>query len=162
MRCRPRLGVLVIATTLISGCVIVQPDGSIGLTNASALANLPAETNFCVDEINRYRATVNLPGLTRSIDLESYAAESARVDGLAHQPHQHFSETNGGGIALAENELLTWPNGDIHGVIQRGLGVMWTTGPSGTHYKIMAGAYTQVGCGIFVNDHDVTVAQDFR
>jgi hypothetical protein len=39
---------------------------------------------------------------------------------------------------------------------------MWTAGPSGTHYKIMVGPYTQAGCGIFVNDQDVTIAQDFR
>ena len=142
--------------------MIIQPNGSIGPTDAASLANLSVETIFCVDEINRYRATVDMPALTRSTELESYAAESARIDGLARQPHQHFSQTNGGGIARAENELLSWPNGDIHEIIQRGLGVMWTAGPSGTHYKIMVGSYTQAGCGIFVNDHDVTIAQDFR
>ena len=74
----------------MSGCMIIQPNGSIGPTDAASLANLSVETIFCVDEINRYRATVDMPALTRSTELESYAAESARVDGLAGNPTSIF------------------------------------------------------------------------
>ena len=39
---------------------------------------------------------------------------------------------------------------------------MWQGGPRGEHYDIMVGPYSQIGCGIFVNGREVTVAQDFR
>jgi uncharacterized protein YkwD len=123
--------------------------------------NLESELTFCVTETNRYRATLGLAALTRSSALEAYAAVGAREDGLAHAPHQHFRSTNGGGIASAENELQ-WRSDSVHGVIQQGLALLWAEGPGGGHYENMRGRFTQLGCGVFVNGHEITVVQDFR
>jgi len=70
--------------------------------------------------------------------------------------------TGGGGMAIAENEILWWKGFGVQSVIQQGLQQMWQAGPKGEHYDIMVGSFSQIGCGIFVNGSEVTVAQDFR
>jgi hypothetical protein len=100
--------------------------------------------------------------LARSADLEAFAAQAAQSDGLAHQAHRFFATTNGGGMSRAENEILWWEGLGVRTVIQEGLQQMWNIGPAGEHYDIMTGAFSQIGCGIFVNGSEVTVAQDFR
>ncbi len=39
---------------------------------------------------------------------------------------------------------------------------MWTAGPSNEHYDVLAGPYSEVGCGLFVDGDEVSSAQDFR
>ena len=117
---------------------------------------------FCVDEVNRYRALAGLSALARSGTLESFATESAQIDGKVNRAHQHFTDTNGGGIAFAETELLAWRDGSVHRVIEQGLALMWNEGPNGEHTQILAGPYSQVGCGMSISSSGVTVAQDFR
>ena len=131
-------------------------------TSGAASFNLDSELAYCVAETNRYRATVSVPALARSSALEAYAAVGASVDGSAHAAHQHFRSTNGGGVALAENEIPWWSSSSVHQVIQNGLAMMWNEGPGGGHYENMRGPYTQLGCGIFVNGSEITVVQDFR
>ena len=147
----------VAATLLATYCAPTGPGNP-----ASAVAKSSTEMAFCVDEINRYRALVGQPALTRSSPLEDYAADSARVDAAARVAHRHFTEQNGGGVARAENELLAWPNFDVHAVLEQGLASMWNEGPTGEHYQIMIGPYTEVGCGLAVTGADITIAQDFR
>ena len=125
--------------------------------------DLQTELAFCRDEINRYRASVGRTALARSQPLETFAADSARVDGLAHVAHQHFGATSGGGgVSAAETEILWWNGFSVHTVIHDGLAQMWTAGASGEHYAILTGAFAQVGCGISVNAGEVTVTEDFR
>lgn len=147
---RTRLWLLALGA--LSGCTPVGP----------TIDDEPAELAFCADEVNRYRAHVSLPPLEQSSALETYAAESARVDGSTGQPHAHFLQTNGGGVALAETELLGWSNLDVRAVIGRGLKLMWEEGPTGEHYPILVGPYSQIGCGVFVGNKRVTVTQSFR
>ena len=40
--------------------------------------------------------------------------------------------------------------------------MMWAEGRGGGHYDNLAGRYTQVGCGVFVDGDLVTVVQAFR
>jgi len=124
--------------------------------------NLSASLSYCADEVNRYRASVGKPPLLRSAELEGVAAQAARNDGLSHQAHHWFATTHGGGLSVAENEILWWQGFGVRSVIEQGLQQMWESGPRGEHYDIMVGAFTQIGCGIFVNGSEVTVAQDFR
>jgi hypothetical protein len=56
----------------------------------------------------------------------------------------------------------TVPASRARTVIQRGLAQMWQVGPGGEHYDIMAGTFSEIGCGIAVNGAEVTVTQDFR
>jgi hypothetical protein len=129
---------------------------------AAITLSVSANLSYCADEVNRYRASVGRPPLARSADLEAFAAQAAREDGLAHQAHQFFATTNGEGMSAAENEILWWEGFGVRSVIQQGLEQMWQGGPTGEHYDIMTGAFSQIGCGIFVNGSEVTVAQDFR
>ena len=124
-----------------------------------------ADLTFCVQETNRHRATVGLSALSQSAALEAYAATGARVDGSAHAGHSHFNSTEGGGVAMAENAIPWWPLTDyqtVQEVMRQGFAEMWAEGPSGIHYKIITGPYTQLGCGVFINNGEVTVVQDFR
>jgi hypothetical protein len=65
----------------------------------------------------------------------------------------------------AENTIPWWNlsrHGSVRSVIRSGLEQMWAQGPGGTHFENLRGQYTEVGCGIFVSDGEVTVSQDFR
>ena len=125
-------------------------------------ATLASSLQLCTDEINRYRASIGRSALTRSDSLEQFAATAAQHDASAGVPHALFSKTNGGGVAMAETELLLWPDRAVQDVIKKGLAQMWSAGPSGEHYEILSGPYTQVGCGVYVSGGEVSVAQDYR
>jgi cysteine-rich secretory family protein len=124
-----------------------------------------SEMAACLAQANQYRASVGLAPLARSTDLEAYATNAAQNDGAAHAPHQYFTNTNGGGIALAENEIPWWSLvqlGSVAAVVQRGLGGMWGEGPGGGHYRNIVGPYTTSGCGVAVSGDEVTVVQAFH
>jgi len=120
----------------------------------------------CADELNRYRAQVGLTALTRSSVLEDYAAQGAAYDAQHGQAHAHFTATQGGGVAFAENEIPGWPlgaDGEVNTIIDEGTAMMWGEGPGGPHYEIIVGPYSEVGCGVYLTEADnVWVVQDFR
>jgi uncharacterized protein YkwD len=123
------------------------------------------ELQLCVDETNRYRAKLRLRPLKRSAELERCAAEGARSDHATRSPHGHFVDTQGCGIAFAENEIPRWPldyAGSVPDTIRKGIADMWGEGPGGGHYENIRGAYTELGCGIYVDGNSVTVVQDYR
>lgn len=128
----------------------------------AATAAFSVEIAHCAGEINRYRALEGKPALRRSASLEAFAAVAARIDGSAHVAHRHFKATNGDGTSMAETEILWWRGFAVRSVIEKGLSQMWQAGPTGEHYTILVGPYSEVGCGVFVNGAEVTVAQDFR
>jgi uncharacterized protein YkwD len=164
--------VLVTAAILGPACAATgSPLGPSAGTNASAESNAAssvmssstaADLALCADETNRYRTSLGLRPLVRSAALEDFASRAASVDGVAHVAHNHFAETNGAGVSSAETEILWWRGFSVQAVIQRGLAQMWQVGPGGEHYDIMAGAYSEIGCGVAVNGSEVTVTQDFR
>lgn len=149
---------LIAGTALLATNCTMSPAAPSSGGTAAVGANL----QFCTDEINRYRATIGRAPLTRSVSLEQFAGEAAQHDHTVGIPHQLFANTNGGGVSRAETELLLWKNVAVRDVIRQGLANMWAAGPSGEHYAILAGPYTEVGCGIFVDGTEVSVAQDFR
>jgi len=149
------IGVLAVVVTACERSSPATPSS----TNS---VNLPSDLSFCADEVNRYRASVGRPPLARSADLEIFATEAAENDGRSHQAHHLFSLTNGGGTSAAETEILWWRGLAVRAVIQQGLRQMWQNGPTGEHYDIIVGGFSQIGCGLFVNGAEVTVAQDYR
>lgn len=158
---RPRVARLLAvcaATALTAGCA-ASPSAP---SSTAGSASLTASLQFCADEINRYRASIGRAPLERTDSLEQFASEAARHDHEAGVPHLLFRNTNGGGVALAETQLLLWKNYQVREVIKEGLARMWAAGPGGEHYAILAGPYTQVGCGVFVDGTQVSVSQDFR
>lgn len=141
------------------GPSLTPPSLSTGTTEAPGF---DAELAFCATEINRYRASIGQPPLARSSDLETFATAAATADAAVRIAHQHFRHTNGGGVSRAETEILWWKGHATRDVVEKGLAQMWRVGPGGDHYDIIAGAYSQVGCGIFISNNEVTVAQEFR
>jgi hypothetical protein len=124
---------------------------------------------FCVDETNRYRAMNGKPDVAYSVQLETYANTGAMVDHNG-SPHQHFSSTQGGGIAFAENECPRWSlqqqgGGDMIMLVGACIAAFYAEGP-GTgnahgHYNNMMGDYGTLGCGIYQAGTSVTIIQDF-
>jgi hypothetical protein len=47
-------------------------------------------------------------------------------------------------------------------VVQQGLAAVWAEGPGGGHFEHIRGNFSQVGCGIFVRNDEVTVVRAFR
>jgi hypothetical protein len=121
-----------------------------------------AELQYCADEVNRLRSTVARAALRRSADLESFAKIAAQHDSAVRIAHYHFNATDGGGVSTAETEILWWRGFSVRRVIELGLAQMWAVGPGGEHYDVLVGGYAEIGCGIAVDDSEVTVTQEFR
>ena len=103
------------------------------------------------------------PGGSHALDRSRRVGRySAQIDGNAATPHQHFEQTNGGGIALAETELLDWTSSSFDAALQQGLQQMWDEGPTGEHYQILVGPYSRIGCGFSSGGNGVTIAQDYN
>lgn len=118
----------------------------------------------CVDQTNAYRTMNGKAAVVFSADLEAYADEGAMVD-FGTSPHHHFSSTNGGGIAFAENECPqqgNWTVGtDMVETVKDCMAAFYSEGPGGGHYENMMGAYGTIGCGIYQEGNKVTILQDF-
>lgn len=146
-----------------------NPGGGIDAPSGSG-GNLIAK-QFCVSETNRYRAMNSKPALAESAPLEAYADTGAMVD-FNSSPHNHFSSTNGGGIAFAENECpqqggWTYSQGqDLTQVVGRCIAAFYAEGP-GTdyathgHYINMMGNYGSLGCGVSSSGGKITIVQDY-
>ena len=163
MRC---IGVLALVCACGGGDGGAPADGSGGGSGSAQTAK-----QFCVSETNRYRAMASKPALAESAQLEAYADTGAMVD-FSSSPHNHFSSTQGGGIAFAENECPVqggWmlpPGGDLKALVGQCIAAFYAEGP-GTdyathgHYINMMGNYVSLGCGIYMQGTGVTIVQDY-
>lgn len=120
---------------------------------------------FCVEETNRYRAMDGRPPLAHSQAIEDYAMVGAQQDTEQGQAHYHFSSTNGGGIAFAENEcpsFLGWTvMGTVRNTIAECIAAFYSEGPGGGHYDNMMGNYGSCGCGVYLTGTGgITIVQD--
>ena len=157
---------MMLALLPLGACFDVSlPTAPTSSTDA-ATGGYEAELALCVSLTNSYRATVSRGALTRAVRLDNYAAEAARHDATAREAHQYVKATNfGNGLVRAENELLWWPlstYGTVRKVVESGLAQMWAEGTGGDHRRNMMGDYAEIGCGIFVRNGEVTLAQAFR
>jgi hypothetical protein len=137
--------------------VIACGGGNDGEVDSSAHA-------FCVTETNRYRTMNGRAPVERSVQLEEFANVGAMVD-HGGTPHDHFRDTQGGGIAFAENECPHWnlgmAGGDIQMLVAQCIEAFYSEGPGGGHYENMLGNYGTLGCGLFQDGQSVTIVQDF-
>ena len=146
-------------------CGAMNPNAPDSNASVSVNSDFTADKAFCVDEVNRLRASVGKPPLTRSDSIETFSSEAARVDGDAHETHKFFRQTNGGGVARAENEIPWWAlsrYGSVRTIIRDGLANEWSEGPGGSHWENITGNYSEVACGVSIKDGEVTVTQDFH
>ncbi len=143
-----------------------SPSSPSATASSSDGTHYTAELSFCVEEVNRLRTTIGNPPLVRSDVLEKYAATAVQADAVAGKPHTYALSTNFDNLTvLAENEALFWPLSSlksVRAVVEKSLAEMWSEGPGGEHYDIMADNYHQVGCGVFVQGNDVAVLEAFR
>lgn len=153
---------LLLALVLDAGC---GDDGGGGGGPDAALA--ASAHQVCVQETNKYRGMKSKPAVVQNAALEAYADTGAMVD-FSSSPHNHFSSTNGGGIAFAENECpqqgnwnLSFGNGDLSMTVVACVNAFYMEGPGGGHYENMMGAYGTLGCGIYVQGQKLTIVQDF-
>ena len=120
---------------------------------------------FCVSEANKYRAMDGRDPVERSSDLEAFADEGAEVD-FGTAPHMHFG-TDGGGVALAENECPQQGGWTVAAgesaktVVAQCVRAFYEEGAGGGHYENLMGDYAFVGCGIYQEGDAITIVQDF-
>jgi hypothetical protein len=146
----------------VSACANQNPTQPVTSTATGATA---ADLAFCVQDINAFRASVGRPALAQSAALEVFAHVSAQEDATAGISHTHFDATNGAGVALGENELLTTALsffGTVQAAMHGADAIFIAEGPTGGHYQHLVGSYTQVGCGVSIGNGMITVVQDFR
>lgn len=117
----------------------------------------------CVDEINMYRATLDLAPLARWRDAEPCADEQSKQDSESGIPHGAFGLC----AESAQNECPAWPS--TTEIIDGCLLAMWNEGPGEDfdlhgHYINMSNPdYTEVVCGIYETPAgDLWSVQDFR
>jgi len=158
---------------LLLACLVGCDSGSAATGDAPGGGSGPnaAAKQFCVSETNRYRAMNSKPALTESAALDTYADTGAMHD-FSTSPHDHFSTTSGGGIAMAENECPQQGNwqytegGDLNMVVGNCIAAFYAEGP-GTdysthgHYINMMGPYAALGCGIYYSGGKITIVQDY-
>lgn len=141
---------------------------SMGRSDAGAepVDELEALRQLCVDEINRYRATVNAPPLARATEREACSDRGAQVDGDSGRAHG--SATAGVCPAGAQNTCPGWPVGgrsgrpDVAAALKGCLKMMWDEGPPPSasctgacfqqhgHYLNMSARGTKrVACGFY-------------
>lgn len=118
----------------------------------------------CVDEINRYRATLGLPALARWRDAEACASDQARQDSETGEAHGAFGQCG----EWAQNECPGWPMPWEESIVDC-LALMWAEGPGEDfnlhgHYINMSNPeYTEVACGFYLTPFgDYWSVQDFR
>lgn len=136
--------------------------GTSSPTNPSQVAR--ADLDFCLSETNQYRSQVGAAPLVRDADVEAFALEAAKSDAASGVPHDYYSRHFPG--YSAENEAIRWAKqnhgGTVRGIIRDAIAMAWDEGPGGGHYRNLTGAYTRLGCGVYVDGDIVSFAEDFR
>ncbi len=119
---------------------------------------------LCVDTINKYRATLNLPALQRWSANESCAASQGLADSKSGVPHSAFGKCG----EWAQNECPGWP-GPGETMITGCLQMMWNEGPGqdfskhGHYINMSSSQYTMVACGFATAaDGSIWGVQDFK
>jgi hypothetical protein len=137
--------------------------GDTPIDGGSTSAN-DAAAQACVDDINAFRATINLPPYARWTEEESCAGQEAAMDAASGTPHSAFSTCT----ESAQDECPGWP-GPPASMIEACLKMMWAEGPGtdfsthGHYINMSSTQYTKVACGFTtLADGSVWAAQDFQ
>ena len=159
----------VIALVMLVACG--GDNGTAGVDGGGGSTGASGPLVECVAQTNMYRQMNGKPALTESSQLETYANAGAMFD-FTNGAHAHFSATQGGGIAFAENECpvqgnwMLQPGGDMSALVDMCIEAFYSEGPGSDysthgHYINMMGAYGSLGCGIYQMGTGVTIVQDY-
>jgi hypothetical protein len=123
-----------------------------------------AAAEACVDKINTFRATLDLPAYVRWSTEESCAGQEAAMDAASDTAHGAFGTC----MESAQDECPAWP-GPAESMIDGCLTRMWDEGPGADfathgHYINMSSTmYTKVACGFAtLADGSVWATQNFQ
>jgi hypothetical protein len=119
---------------------------------------------LCVDTINQYRATLNLPPYERWTGAELCADGEAESDSVTMTAHGAFPQCG----EHAQNECPGWPppaDTMIVGCLKK----MWEEGPGdfnnghGHYINMSSKDYSLVACGFYTTPSgDIRSVQDFK
>ena len=164
-----------LAATLATGCFGTSSPGSSGATGGAggtsgsggidpAKDPLYAQRKQCLDKINAYRDTLNLPHYTLWTGESACADNQAKSDSQSGKAHGAFGDCG----ESAQNECPGWNIDKISSASGSCLDMMWAEGP-GTdfskhgHYLNMSSTqYTKVACGFSAASGTVWAVQDFK
>ena len=110
----------------------------------------------CVDQINSYRATLDLAPYARWTSAEGCTDGQAKADSESGTPHSAFGRCG----ESAQDECPGWPS--IESTTSSCLQMMWAEGPGGGHYENMRGGYSRVACGFHESQGGVWATQNFQ
>lgn len=122
-----------------------------------------AARTTCLDEINKYRATLSLPPYVGWTSAETCVDGEAKKDSETGTAHSAFGSCG----ESAQNECPGWP-GPPQTLIVDCLKMMWAEGPGdfaahGHYINMSSTSYTSVSCGFYQTPSgDWWAAQDFR
>jgi hypothetical protein len=153
------LGLVVGAALASAGCANNDPTtttsssssggSSSGSTSSSGAASSSGgggtAAEICVNTINDFRATQNLPPLARWTDVEACSDTEAESDGTTNTPHGAFPKCG----ESSQNECPGWA-GPADQMIPKCLDAMWAQGPGEGHHDNMASTkWKSVACGFY-------------
>ena len=129
-----------------------------GAPDTAPVDPMTAARTACVQKINDYRATLQLPPLTQYFAKEVCTDGEAKSDGMSGTAHGAFGTCG----ETAQNECPGWP-GPPATLIVDCLAQMWAEGPGGGHYENMrTTSRTKVSCGFYqTTKGDWWAAQNF-
>jgi hypothetical protein len=135
-----------------SGQADTSGDGTSGDDATTSDSGQPdpndSAAQYCVDVINMYRATLNLPPYDRWVEAEACSDEEAAMDAASGQPHGAFGMCG----ESAQNECPGW-GGSLQSVLDGCLAAMWAEGPGedfqqhGHYINMSSTQYSKVACG---------------
>lgn len=124
---------------------------------------LAVDRTLCVDEINKYRATLSLPPYAGWTSASTCADGQSKSDSESGTAHGAFGKCG----EFAQNECPGWP-GPPDTMIKGCLKMMWDEGPGdfaahGHYVNMSSTKYTQVACGFHQTaDGKWWSVQDFK
>ncbi len=154
------------STTTAGDTTTTTGDGDGDTTSTTGDPGNPydAAAQHCVDVINMYRATLDLPPYQRWIEAEVCSGEEAESDSISQTPHGAFGMCG----EWAQNECPGWP-GPPEQLLDGCLAQMWAEGPGepfsehGHFINMSSMQYTKVACGFFqTGQGDYWAVQNFQ
>ena len=127
-----------------------EPKDSGGTPPDTGSGSLDEARVFCVDEINKYRATLSLAPYAGWTSAGTCADGQSKTDSETGKAHSAFGKCG----EFAQNECPGWP-GPPDSLLSGCLKMMWAEGPGepfsahGHYINMSSKSYSSVACGFY-------------
>jgi hypothetical protein len=153
-----------VASSSVAASSTASSTAAVTVASSSASGNAVDPEQLCVDTINAYRATLNLPPYKRWTENEACADMEAQTDMANMKPHSAFPSCGEWG----QNECPNW-GGPPEAMIKDCLAMMWAEGPGdfnqghGHYINMTSTQFTYVSCGFTTKGPgNLWATQDFK